>query len=571
MTQAIGDYWGHTGHDRYFKGYIGEVMVFNRALTDSDRLRINAYLSEKWLGAHPVSATNAAIGPIDVDSGATLALYGDGVTIGNLTGTGEVAVESGVASVTNYTGFTGTLTGNGVLALADPAGGLPGFEMDSIGVALRNDTASDLEFAITGSDTNFFTGALQDGESAFSLTLSSSGKTILRGLTSTYTGNTTIDAGVASIGGIVLTKFVRFYPQQLRSYGPHRNSGYQLSEFEILLNGQQIPYPIGTLATCAGGGPGEHQAPDKAIDGAINTKFYTSTYPLQPLVLELPEPVLLDGYRWYTANDATGRDPVSWTVDVSSDGANWTTVDIRDYSGNEAAVTEARNALVDEWVINSGGDMNVLSDLSATTLADPAELLVVASETVGSLSGDGDITLSGGAAFGINAFTNATFTGDITGKGSVVKTGSETQTLSGALSVTGQIVVAEGVLDLDGVNLIGITNIVIESGGELTGSATVDGDLSVAFGGGTYSASLAVGGTLAVSGTVKLGLEVDATSRINHLLFSYASADQATKDALAAATPPPDLPGTGYSFNVRVTDTYARVVAGATGTVTIVR
>ena len=136
-------------------------------------------------------------------------------------------------------------------------------------------------------------------------------------------------------------------------------------------------------------------------------------------------------------------------------------------------------ALAGEWTMSSTSDMNVLSDLSATTLSTPAELQIAdVSETVGSLSGDGDVTLAD-ATLGINAFEDASFSGDITGTGSIVKSGSETQTLTGALSVTGEIVVEAGVLDLEGAVLTGITNIILKTGGELTGSATVNGDLIV--------------------------------------------------------------------------------------------
>jgi hypothetical protein len=336
-----------------------------------------------------------------------------------------------------------------------------------------------------------------------------------------------------------------------------------------MLNGVELAYPAGTLASAPGVTPDGREDPIHAIDGLVSTKFYVNDNSGPPLTIELLEPMLIDGYSWYTANDAEGRDPVVWTVDISDDGVNWTTVDLRDYSDNQAAINYNRNALVGEWLMNFGGDMNVLSDLSETTVADPAELVLVASETVGSLSGDGDITLVN-STLGLNAFTNATFTGDISGTGSIVKKGSETQALSGVLSVTGEIVVEAGVLDLDGAVLTGITDIIIKAGGELTGSATVNGDLTVTFEGGVYSGTLAVSGSLTTAGTVNLELAEGATYPVNQLLFTYASADQATQDALAAATPPPDLPE-GYGYTVRVTDTSARLTAGPAGTLIILQ
>ena len=179
------------------------------------------------------------------------------------------------------------------------------------------------------------------------------------------------------------------------------------------------------------------------------------------------------------------------------------------------------------------------------------------------LSGAGTVTLVNGAAFGINGIADAAFAGGVIGTGTVTKTGAAVQALSGELSFKGSLSVHAGVLRLEGATLTGVTNIAIRSGGELAGSATVHGDLTVTFEGGAYSGNLSVSGALAVNGPVKLSMPADATLPFSQTLVTYASADAQTRAALAAAVTPvvPD----GYRASVRVTDTSARLSVAVPG------
>ena len=251
------------------------------------------------------------------------------------------------------------------------------------------------------------------------------------------------------------------------------------------------------------------------------------------------------------------------------DGGSWSVVDYRDFGDNMAQITTSRNTLVGTWSIAAAmSEMNVFSDLSATAVAAAGVLEVsVVSETVGALSGSGSVRLSGGGTLGINAFTNAAFSGGFSGRGKVVKTGTATQALSGALAFTGTIVVEAGTLDLDGAALSGVTNIVIRNGATLTGAATVNNDLIVTFEtGGTYGASLAVAGALTVNGQVKLAVPGGAAYPYYRTLFTYASADETTRSALATAVKPSSVPA-GYAALVRVTATAAQLAIAPVGSV----
>ena len=537
---------------------------------------VNWYLMDTQTGYDPTWSRNTWIGtnfvvhtplnnvipdnhPVFVATGARLALSNLTETVENLTGNGTLLLENSVVTLTDYTGFTGTVASVGTLVLKAADGASPNFTVRDLGVTVRNDGALAATFLFNSSAINIFGGSLQDGTSALGITQSGSGTTCFAGTNSTYTGATLIETGVAAVSGATYAKYVKFTPLLMRSGS---DFDCQISEFELLLNGEKVAYPAGTSASTSSSTYTPHgEDPPQAIDGDVGTKFYNGISPVAPLVITLPDAVFFDAYRWYTANDVPGRDPLSWKVEASMDGVNWTVADNR--SGQ--TITETRFTLAGTYSIAQfTADMNVFSDQSATTVASPGALNIGSTrETVGALSGNGSVLLTA-ATLGINAFQNAAFSGNVTGSGSVVKTGAATQTLSGALSFSGTIAVENGVLDLTGAVLTGVTNIVIKTGGTLSGAATVSGDLTVTFEGGLYSASLAVSGALTVVGTVNLAVPNGTTYPLNQVLFSYASADPTTLSALTNAVKPSPIPS-GHAATLHVTAASTRLVIAPVG------
>ena len=75
---------------------IGEIIYWDRMLTDEETLRVEAYLREKWFGdALPEDFTGASAGAIEVASGATLRVEGGApLAVKSISGGG--AVEGGV-------------------------------------------------------------------------------------------------------------------------------------------------------------------------------------------------------------------------------------------------------------------------------------------------------------------------------------------------------------------------------------------------------------------------------------------------------------------------------------------
>jgi hypothetical protein len=99
------------------------------------------------------------------------------------------------------------------------------------------------------------------------------------------------------------------------------------------------------LVTNPGGSNPSGEGPDKGYDGESSTKwldFESAINASSTLVIAFPAPVTFDSYSWVTADDAEGRDPISWRLEVSCDGETFTTVDSR----SDVSVTPGRAEVV---------------------------------------------------------------------------------------------------------------------------------------------------------------------------------------------------------------------------------
>jgi len=476
--------------------------------------------------------------PVVVNTDGTLMLSGfTSETIEALTGDGALALDNSAVILTNPENFTGTISGRGtvtfngstdMITILAPGNGVTLFN-NGEPATLLNDR----------SGTNMWGGSIQDGTAPLGLT-QTAGTTYYTSTDSTYTGDTLLSGGEAIVGGNAVARYVRFTPWVLKSVS---NNDYQISRFRLMLAGQEIVYPAGTTAYGEVNSGGNEPVSNTILntDPVGNSKFYTGETRINPLVVELPYEMLIDGYTWYTANDADWRDPITWTVEVSTDKVTWTLVDSRE---NEN-VTGVRNTKVGEWRFSTLPDVFcAFSPYSLTTIETAAKLTVMGvSEPVGPLFGDGTIALDDGTLL-LNTFTDAVFDGLVSGSGVLVKQGDAVQTFTGALGFSGDLIVEDGILNLDGATLTGVTNIILR-GGILTGAATVSGNLTVTFEGGIYDATLNVSGTLSVDGEVLLWLPEGAPLPHKRTLFTYGSADAGTlialRDALMATPLDPGI------------------------------
>lgn len=154
-------------------------------------------------------------------------------------------------------------------------------------------------------------------------------------------------------------------------------------------------------------------------------------------------------------------------------------------------------------------------DSGAVIINSPGTLQLLASESIGSLGGDGRVTFENAASTLTVGGTNAstTFSGAIEnggggGVGSFEKIGSGTLTLSGANSYSGATTISAGTLAVNG-SIAGSSSVAVNSGGTLGGTGTLPS--TVVNAGGTLSPGNSVG-TLQVNGN--LTLNAGSTTRI---------------------------------------------------------
>jgi hypothetical protein len=78
------------------------------------------------------------------------------------------------------------------------------------------------------------------------------------------------------------------------------------------------------------GGPTANEGSLKLTDNNTGTKYlYFGFNPAGWFQLQFATPVNVGAYTFTSANDASARDPKTWTLQGSNDGSNWTVLDTR--------------------------------------------------------------------------------------------------------------------------------------------------------------------------------------------------------------------------------------------------
>ncbi|MDY0170251.1 MAG: autotransporter-associated beta strand repeat-containing protein [Thermoguttaceae bacterium] len=151
---------GRGQRDQMFHGDLGEIVIFDRALTTDERQAVEGYLRGKWLnGLLPLNVLPTDTN-LRIASGATLDLAG---------------VSQTVASLADHGGGGGTVINSGI-------------SMATLNVA--------------GSATTEFSGTLADGAAGGSLGLTHSGSgTLTLSGNNTYTGATAVLGGTLAVNG----------------------------------------------------------------------------------------------------------------------------------------------------------------------------------------------------------------------------------------------------------------------------------------------------------------------------------------------------------------------------------
>lgn len=108
----------------------------------------------------------------------------------------------------------------------------------------------------------------------------------------------------------VKTRHLRWTITGTRPNAEYSGSGPQFSEFRLFYKGEPVKFPATTRSTSPQ--HSEVEGADKGFDGNLHTKCYKSA----PFVLDFGTEVAFDAYSYATANDAIGRDPRDWVLEI---------------------------------------------------------------------------------------------------------------------------------------------------------------------------------------------------------------------------------------------------------------
>ena len=266
----------------------------------------------------------------------TIGLGGSSTLAWNVTGATSISIDQGVgsglaesgsqsvspaATVTTYTltasNGSGTVNATATVTISAPI--IASFTATPLTV--NPGGSSTLAWSVSGTTDVSIDNGVGSGLAA------SGSQSVTPVASTTYTLTATNPHGATTATvtvGVVLPgpyRYFRFVPTALRDPG---DNSVQISEFQMLLNGTRIAGAIAseTPADSPGG-----EGPAEGNDNNVDSKWLNFSKTNARLVLDFGTATNVTGYRWATANDSDGRDPISWRVEGSHDNSTWAVLD----------------------------------------------------------------------------------------------------------------------------------------------------------------------------------------------------------------------------------------------------
>ena len=221
------------------------------------------------------------------------------------------------------------------------------------------------------------------------------------------------DGGTLVLKGTrtVKARWIRFTSLATRPDDPtFSNQGPQLGEIEILKNGVVVPYS-GHTVTCTSGET-SYDASAVFDNNNFSKAFIDVGSGTKPVVftVNLGAETEFDAYRFYVGRDCPGRDPITFTFEVSSDGQDWTLLhSATNYrpTMRDACLRSSPTenfTLVPRTAFCSGNPTVTVAALAELDLVDTV-LEIAAGSVAGALRlVDGQATISDAATFSGAAF-----------------------------------------------------------------------------------------------------------------------------------------------------------------------
>ena len=192
-------------------GNLAELLIYDRSLSNAERVAVETYLNHKWMGVGVTSDVLPVASPVTVSAGATLAVDNLPQTIGGLSGGGNVTLNNSTLTVNSTvdTSFSGHILGNGSLVKTGDnkltisginsysgTTTVSGGTLEASPTALPGAVAMENNANLTLTQADGTTGIYSDAISgAGSVTKSGSGLLTLGGDTLSYSGDTIISGG----------------------------------------------------------------------------------------------------------------------------------------------------------------------------------------------------------------------------------------------------------------------------------------------------------------------------------------------------------------------------------------
>ena len=391
---------------------------------------------------------------------------------------------------------------------------VPTFQMLAAGGLVTNNGSADATLNATAAFTCSGAGAIADGTARVLLRKGGTDVTDFTGVGIANSGLVAA-AGTVHFAGqaVARTTLLRFTATKSRpapsgapNYG---GSGIQFSELRLLYKGEPVAWPEGSTATSANPAAGSKEDAAKLVDDNVETKWYSGSGVNMPITITCGAPVTFDGYQFATANDAPGRDPVSWRLEIGVEqdgGIVWTTLDEQTDVADD--IPAARKTFGPAYAVDGNLPAHALPDGYALTVEGPATASFAgADDVLANLSGSGTLAATGTRSPTIAA--PSTFTGSVAGEAPVklafdtaeipglVGTAAGTKLVNdgvaGALTFTDAGTVAtqaaldDGTAPL-GLALAGDTTLVLAgNGGAHTGPTTVGAGSTLISGSGIFA------------------------------------------------------------------------------------
>lgn len=392
-------------------------------------------------------------GSIFVRSGATLTITGNALFDGNGArgGNGQAGDATTIAGAAGGAAGSDLFMMTGSTVVLNPgAGNVITFNGDASGTSIADDSAP------SGTASNIRSGQgasihIASGLVQFNGTNTYTGQTILDGGTlqaqdgdGIYFDSNINFAGSAATDGVLMSNgdFTRYVGIQSNRVQWTGSGGFAAAGGELnvrLSNNQTMTW--GSNAFVPAGSAlifGSATATDKVnFSNAINLNGGNRT-------------ILV------TANDADASANLAANVDavvmqgILSNGS----LTIGDANHTGTVVLAAANTYTGTTTVVAGtlatlGDERI-NNASDITVMTGATFSAGGNETIGAISGAGTFDMQAGSVLTTIVGTDATFSGALTGEGTLTKEGAAKLTLSGTSSTTGTINVNTGTVDLTG-------------------------------------------------------------------------------------------------------------------------